>query len=347
MRLSRIYLHSGSDVTDPLLTLPTGTKTGSSTADGTVVSKTTTAQTGAGTLYYLASTSATATRSDVIAGDSQAVTSDGQQSVSWTGLSASTEYYPHYLFLDKQGRYSNVATGTSFTTDSGGGGGDHDLLADDVESASEVTSPSVGQEHALLADDTESASEVTSPTVGQVHALLADDVESASEVSSPTLAEADHELLADDVESASEVSSPAVGQVHALLADDVESASEVSSPEVGQEHGLLADDVESASEVSSPTAAIAGPATSVTVYGITGGGDLSSLSYCVFDGADIGTASIIKQANDEETNASGDLTIDITGLGATEGEVLTIVITNYTTTPSDSDRGAVCYGTAA
>jgi hypothetical protein len=39
----------------------------------------------------------------------------------------------------------------------------------------------------LLADDLESASEVTTPTLGQVHAITADDVESASEVTSPAL----------------------------------------------------------------------------------------------------------------------------------------------------------------
>jgi len=88
-------------------------------------------------------------------------------------------------------------------------------------------------------------------------------------------------------------------------------------------------------------------ATTITVEGITGGASLSSLSYCVFDAADIGSASLIKQANDEETDANGDLTIDLTGLSVSLDTALTIVITNYTTTPSDSDRGAVCYGTAA
>ena len=63
------------------------------------------------------------------------------------------------------------------------------LLADDVESASEVTSPAVGQEHALLADDVESASELSVPLCGTQADLLADDVESASSVSIPTLGE--------------------------------------------------------------------------------------------------------------------------------------------------------------
>ncbi len=130
-------------------------------------------------------------------------------------------------------------------------GGEDVLLADNVESASELTSPVIGQEHVLLADNVESANEVTTPALGQEHVLLADNVESASEVTSPALAES-HILLADSVESASEVTSPALGQEHNLLADSVESASEVTSPAIGQEHSLLADDVESASELTSP-----------------------------------------------------------------------------------------------
>jgi hypothetical protein len=130
-------------------------------------------------------------------------------------------------------------------------GGTDNLLAEDVESASEVTSPAIGQTHALNASDVESASEVTAPAVGQVHALLADDVESATELTAPALAES-HVLTADDVESASEVLSPAIGQVHALLTDGAESASEVSAPTLGQVHALLADDAESAAEVTAP-----------------------------------------------------------------------------------------------
>ncbi len=98
-------------------------------------------------------------------------------------------------------------------------GGTDDLLADDLESSSEVGTPAVGQEHALTADDTESASEVSAPSVGQTHALDASDVESASEVDAPVLATI-HVLDADDVQSTSEVSAPAIGQEHAILADE-------------------------------------------------------------------------------------------------------------------------------
>ena len=88
-------------------------------------------------------------------------------------------------------------------------------------------------------------------------------------------------------------------------------------------------------------------ATTITVSEITGGADLSTLSYCVFDAADIGSASIIKQGNDESTDSNGDLVIDLTGLGVPVGTTLTIIITNYTTAPADTDRAAVCYADAA
>jgi hypothetical protein len=97
----------------------------------------------------------------------------------------------------------------------------------------------------------------------------------------------------------------------------------------------------------SATLSTQGGATTITVSGITGGADLTSLSYVVFNQADIGSASIIKQANDETTDSNGDLVIDLTGLGVSAGTVLSIVITNYTTAPAASNRGAVCFGTAA
>ena len=124
--------------------------------------------------------------------------------------------------------------GVSIAIAPAAGGSTDALTANDVESASEVSSPAIGQTHALTADDVEAASEVTSPAVGQVHALTADDVESASEVTEPEIGQV-HALLANDVASASEVSAPSLGQVHALTADDVESASEVSSPALDAE----------------------------------------------------------------------------------------------------------------
>jgi hypothetical protein len=139
-----------------------------------------------------------------------------------------------------------VLRGVSDTTD--------DLLANDVSSASSVTSPAITQTHVILANDVASASSVTAPALTQVHALLANDVASASSVGTPALLEV-VPLLADDVASASSVSVPAIGQVHIITADDVASASSVGTPAVGQIHALLADDVASASSVSTPALA--------------------------------------------------------------------------------------------
>jgi hypothetical protein len=108
-----------------------------------------------------------------------------------------------------------------------------DLLANDVASASSVSTPAIGQVHVILANDVASASTVSVPAVGQVHALLANDVASASSVSVPALALVTA-LLANDVASASSVSAPAIGQTHALNASDVASASSVTAPALSE-----------------------------------------------------------------------------------------------------------------
>ena len=105
------------------------------------------------------------------------------------------------------------------------------LLANDIESASEVTSPAIGQIHALLATSVQSLSNVGTPTITQLHALLATSVQSLSEVGAPTLSQLGTDvLLAASIESASQVSTPALTQLHALLATSIESLSEVSNP---------------------------------------------------------------------------------------------------------------------
>ena len=151
------------------------------------------------------------------------------------------------------------------------------LLADDVESASTVNTPTLTQVHTLTVTDVEAATTVSSPTVAesnniltatsvesastvstntltQVHALATNDVESASTVSTPTCTSvAGHDtLLADDVEAASTVSTPTLLQVHVLTANGVESVTEVSVSNLGQVHLLAANDVEANSTVSSP-----------------------------------------------------------------------------------------------
>lgn len=104
---------SAADTTPPSLTSPTATATGPTTASGSVTSNEAN-----GTLYYLASTNATETDVTVRAAASQAVTQSATpQSVSFTGLTAATPYYPHYLHRDAAGNDSAVASGAQFTTD--------------------------------------------------------------------------------------------------------------------------------------------------------------------------------------------------------------------------------------
>lgn len=103
----------GGDVTAPVLSSPTGTKTGSTTASGTVST-----DEGNGTLYFYATTNTTETAATIKAsGDSQAVSGTGSQAVSFTGLTPATTYYAHYVQDDAATNESNVANSTGFTTD--------------------------------------------------------------------------------------------------------------------------------------------------------------------------------------------------------------------------------------
>jgi hypothetical protein len=109
------------DTIAPIISLPTGTKTGSSTASGTI-----TTDEDNGQLYYYASINSTELLATIKAsGSSRAVNATGLQSVGFTGLSGATAYYAHYVHTDDAGNDSNVSSSTSFTTDvapiSGGG----------------------------------------------------------------------------------------------------------------------------------------------------------------------------------------------------------------------------------
>ena len=110
-----------ADTTAPILSLPTGIKTGATTASGTVTTDE------AGTGYYYASTNASETAATIKAsGDSKAFIV-GLNSVSFGGLSPSTLYYAHYVEDDAAPNESNVVSSAGFTTDAyvapkGGGG---------------------------------------------------------------------------------------------------------------------------------------------------------------------------------------------------------------------------------
>ena len=100
------------------------------------------------------------------------------------------------------------------------------------------------------------------------------------------------------------------------------------------------------------SADIAGTAThvtiqsTVTVTGITGGQNLTGLDYCVFDGQDISSMTILAQGTGETTSASGDLVIDLGGTGVLDGDPLLIMIGDWTLTPAGTNRTANCYADA-
>lgn len=107
---------STADTVKPVLSNPTGTQTGTTTATGAV-----TTDEGNGTLYCLTSTSATATDAAIKAGASQAVTSAGSKTFNDAGLTAGTTYYRHYLHRDQAGNDSLAAHSAAFTTASASG----------------------------------------------------------------------------------------------------------------------------------------------------------------------------------------------------------------------------------
>jgi hypothetical protein len=118
------FTTASADTTAPILTSPTGTKTGETTATGTVDT-----DENNGSLYAVTTTSVTKpTKAQVKAGQNnggtaaawsgnQTITTTGTKNISISGLTASTTYYNHYMHEDAVGNQSTVATSASFTTD--------------------------------------------------------------------------------------------------------------------------------------------------------------------------------------------------------------------------------------
>lgn len=103
---------AAADTTAPVLSLPLGAQTGSSTASGGA-----TTNEANGTLYRLASINATETAATIKAAAlTSTVTATGAQATSFTGLTPSTLYYAHYVHRDAAGNDSNVVNSAAFTT---------------------------------------------------------------------------------------------------------------------------------------------------------------------------------------------------------------------------------------
>jgi hypothetical protein len=121
-----VTIAAGADVTAPTLSSPVDTATGTTTGSGSVSTNE-----GNGTLYWVVTTSSTGpSAAQVKAGQnhlgaaatdsgSQAVSGTGVQSITgdFTGLTASTAYYAHYMHEDTATNQSAVSSGDGFTTD--------------------------------------------------------------------------------------------------------------------------------------------------------------------------------------------------------------------------------------
>lgn len=108
----------GGDTDPPILTFPTGTATGPTTADGAVITNE-----AGGTLYRLASVNPSESAATIKAAAlTTAVAATGSQPVTFTGLTAATVYYTHFVQIDAAGNESAVADAPiSFTTAGGAG----------------------------------------------------------------------------------------------------------------------------------------------------------------------------------------------------------------------------------
>jgi len=125
------------------------------------------------------------------------------------------------------------------------------LLADNVSSASAVSSPAAVITRILDATNVQSASTVSTTAILQTHILDATNVQSASTVSDAAIIQTHIIGAATSAQSASNVSNPTLVANSALgSATSVQSASNVSSPVTTQTYVFTATNVQSASAVS-------------------------------------------------------------------------------------------------
>ena len=188
--------------------------------------------------------------------DSHAVTMSGDGEFTLAGTITQTQTFDYYIYDASDNTVS--ATIEQITVNPTAAA----LTATSVETATEVTTPSISQSQILTVSSVQSTSNVTAPAVGQNHQVSAADVSVASSVSVPTITQ-QHALLATNIESAGEVSAPVASDIapNSLVAVNVESAATVSAPNITQRHALLPTSAESAGEVSAPVVAdIAGDA---------------------------------------------------------------------------------------
>jgi len=91
-------------------------------------------------------------------------------------------------------------------------GGTDALTANDLQSLSQLSTPTLGQTHGLLADNLQSSSSLSTPSISQTHVLLADNLQSVSTLSTPSTGGNLNALLANDLQSVSTLSIPVLRQ---------------------------------------------------------------------------------------------------------------------------------------
>ena len=85
----------------------------------------------------------------------------------------------------------------------------------------------------------------------------------------------------------------------------------------------------------------------VTIPVITGGANLVGLDYMVLAGQDLSTATILLQGSGATTDDAGTLIIDLSTVSVVNGDLLTVIIGDWTIAPTDTNSVAVCYAAAA
>lgn len=165
------------DVTPPVLTSPSGTTTGPTTAALSVST-----DTAEGTLYAVVTTSATSpTKAQVKAGqdhtgaagafaDGDTITATGAHGFSATGLSSGTTYYAHFMHEDVAGNQSNVSSSASFAPLSAGFVARYNDNTNKVTGSTYTISVNMGTDHAdrVVMIGVESSVALTSATLGGV-----------------------------------------------------------------------------------------------------------------------------------------------------------------------------------
>lgn len=87
------------------------------------------------------------------------------------------------------------------------------------------------------------------------------------------------------------------------------------------------------------------PTTTTATFTIAGGASLSGLQVAVFNGNDISVVPVVDQSAGNTSDGAALVTVDLAGLGFNNGDPVTAMITDFTTTPTAGSKGAVCYST--